>query len=204
MLRITRLIEKYHVTKKVIIPLALIAGGILVSTGSVIFSSKQNVGQGYLLHLKSRGISVEERYTLASGDPKNGDSKISGGNIVTFSFVLTNSSNQAARSVTLDTGISRKLLAFIQNVHGTTGISQDTPTVVLKNIVLLPDETQKISFDAQTLYSPKDYEIRILPVLVDPSDAVILTGKAKTLTVAKVDLSRMSPQVKATKEGEQQ
>lgn len=181
----------------------ILVATLLVAVGITLFKPKSGSTLTYTKHLSSKGISLNGTYATVRDGKNNTSTKVNAGDIVTFSFVLTNKGDQAARGVSLNTGISNKLLTYVQNIHGTTGVSETTPMITIQNIVLLPNETQKISFDAQLLYSPNDYKVDIHPTLIDPSHTAVLLGKDQILSVAKVTISHMPSQVKAVNGGGQ-
>lgn len=174
----------YFINKKLILPMAIVIG-FLVFLGIKIFSHKNTADQPvhYVVHLKADGITLDSQYKLAADVDKNG--KISGGDIVNFSFSLTNKSSQASRYVTVKTGIPKDELIFLHNYRGTTGIAGVAPDIEFKNIVVLPGQTQTLSFDATTLMSASDYRMQVHPALVDASNSLVISGEQKTLLVAK-------------------
>ena len=167
------------------IAIILLALGAAGFTAFKLYNSTGKTSSGYIMHLSADGLAVTGKVTLASGGDVNANSKIDAGNTLNFVFVVTNKNQQAARGVTIDTGVQSKLVAYIHDVRGVTGVAENNlPTILFKNLVILPNETQRISFSAQSLYSRSTYEIHVHPVLIDPSNTVVYRGLSQAITVA--------------------
>ena len=138
----------------------------------------------YAQHLDPEGISVSTDMRLATGGDANKNKRADGGDGVTVSFTIHNQSKQAARTVTLDTGMSKDSIAYAHNFKGTTGFDATASTLTFKNIVVLPGQSQQISFDVQTLFSSDNQQLKATPKLSDPSGKSVLQGKQKTIAVS--------------------
>jgi uncharacterized repeat protein (TIGR01451 family) len=186
---------------KLLLPAITVVGVLILGIG-IFFKLHEHSDNKlvYLTHLSPKGIEVASSYGFAPNGDTNKNHKIDAGETLSFSFTVTNKSKQAAKTVTLDTGIPRSMIGYPQNVDGATGILENRPTLIFKNLVILPGETQKLSFTAQSLYSPTNYGIHMRPVLIDPSNTAVVRGESKFVAVT-ANFTHTPTQVKATKTG---
>lgn len=192
-----------HPNKKWSITILIVVALIILVAFFVTRTRQEPATTGYVTHLNQQGLSIDGAYTLAKQGDLNKDGRVDGGDKVTFTFNITNKSKQAARTVTLDTGIDKTKLYGISEVKGSTGVETADNALLFKNIVLLPNTTQNLSFEAQVVRSPTDFGIHFRPVLIDPSNQVVLKGESKNVSVNKVDFAQITTQVNTIKNGGQ-
>lgn len=97
-------------------------------------------------------LSVESNISLAPGGDVEKDNEIDAGDIVRFTYTITNTTDQEYSYGTLKTNIDRKQLNFIHNIHGTSGLIDDNNTIEIPNLQIDTLESIVISFDARLNY----------------------------------------------------
>lgn len=126
-----------------------------------------------------------------NGDVTN-NKKIDSGDIVKFTYTITNSTDEKYPFSTLDTKIDRKMINFISNVSGVSGFQDDGKNLVFPNIYIYPNQTITISFDARINYFDDiDHTIGTHPVLKRNGKPDIQSEK-KEIKVTKLNKEKFS------------
>lgn len=164
------------------------------------------IGFGYSIYrknttLNSHTVSIESKVVFAADGDSNKDGKMSGGEGLTFSFVLRNKSKAEAKFLTLLSGVDTRKLYFIRNLEGVNGSERQNNTLVFKNIVIQPRQTQTISFEASLVYDDKATELVFTPTLVESGLKQITAGNRVSARLAKTDKTMM-PSMTIIKEGD--
>ncbi|MBI4062290.1 hypothetical protein HY410_00035 [Candidatus Gottesmanbacteria bacterium] len=131
-------------------------------------------------------VSIDSSVALAPGGDVNRNGQVDGGDTVTFSYTLTNTSDAEYTFLTLVTNIDRNQLHFIHNVQGTASLSDRNGTVIISNVRLGPLQELVIRFDARTNFNTTtDMIIATQPELLNEEIAVIGRSKRKEVKAKK-------------------
>lgn len=101
-------------------------------------------------------LKVDANIVLAPDGDVNKNGQIDAGDMVRFSYTITNTTDQEYSFATLKTNINRKQLNFIHNVQGTTNLNDDRKTLSIANFRIAPNQVVPISFDARVNYFTKE------------------------------------------------
>lgn len=110
-------------------------------------------------NIHDKKFTIESNITLAPDGDVNKNGEIDAGDIVRFSYVLTNTTDKSYSFATLKTNIDRKQLNFIHSLSGATGLMDDDKTINITNVRIEPQQTLVISFDVRTLYRNDDISV---------------------------------------------
>lgn len=142
-------------------------------------------------NVKKKEFTIDSQIELVPEGDENKDGEIDAGDIVRFTYAITNTTDQEYSYGTLKTNIDRKLINHIHNVHGSTGISETDNTVSIPNFRIGSNEQRVISFDAIINYYQEEKIITTEPEFVS-SEKISLTKslrkeiKAKKLSAEEV------------------
>lgn len=135
-------------------------------------------------------LSIESKIYLAPKGDINNDGEIGSGDIVRFEFVLHNESDEEMSWMSLDTKIDPKLINFIHNAHGITGLDRDKETIKFSNIRIYPKQSLTISFDARiNISTKKDLQISTEPELFDKEKKLIKKDEKKLVNAKSINAS---------------
>ncbi|GEM_PF-3414321 len=111
----------------------------------------------------SKNLTLESSVVLAPNGDINKDGQITSGDIVRFSYVITNTTDKKYTYSILKTNVDRKQINFVHNLQGTTGFLDRYGTIVFRNLRIEANEQRTISFDARINYSETDRLISTQP-----------------------------------------
>lgn len=137
-------------------------------------------------NVKDKVLSVESAIALAPEGDVNKNGEIDSGDIVRFSFVLTNTTDKVYSYATLKTNINRKQLNFIHSLRGATGLTDNKDTIEFRNIRIGPNEQRVISFDARVNYSKEDKIISSEPEFVSSDGNPVGKFQKKEISAKKL------------------
>lgn len=130
-------------------------------------------------------LAIDSEITLAPGGDVANNGEIDAGDIVRFSYTLTNTSDKKYAFANLKTNIDRKQLNFIHNVQGTSGITDDDETISIPNVRIEPSQSLQITFDARINYfQDSDSTISTESEFLD-SDKKLIEKSAKKEVIAR-------------------
>lgn len=138
-------------------------------------------------NVKNKELAIESAITLASNGDVNNNGEIDSGDIIRFSYSLTNTTDKAYSYATLKTNINRKQLNFIHSLRGATGLSDNNSTIILRNIRLGPNEQRIISFDARVNYSQDDKLISSEPEFISSDNKSVGKFQKKEISAKKLN-----------------
>jgi|SRR3989344_5075388 len=124
--------------------------------------------QEFILPKEKDDTSLDIKIELTpEGDyDKNGE--IDSGDIIKFTYTITNNTDKEYSFLTLKTNLNRPLLNFIHDVKGTLNLSDTAETIDISNLRLNPNQSLEISFNARVNYfDDKDQEIATEPELLN-------------------------------------
>lgn len=102
--------------------------------------------------VSSKNLSLESSVALAPGGDLDKNGEINSGDIIRFTYVIANQTNNKYSLATLKTNIDRKSINFIHNIIGTSGIIDNGKTITIPNLRVKPSSSLIISFDARVNY----------------------------------------------------
>jgi hypothetical protein len=145
-----------------------------------------------------KNLTLDSKIELTPNGDANKNNQIDGGDIVRFTYVLTNPTKEKYLFATLNTNIDRKALNFIHNVSGVTGLDDSQNTIKLPNLRLESDRELVIGFDARINYSIEDKLISTEPELLTEDKKSVLKAIKKEVKALKVKPEDFPGQVKVS------
>jgi len=159
---------------------------------SILDNIKDFFNQGEDKNVKNKEFTVESSIELAPDGDDNKNNEIDAGDIIRFTYTITNTTDQAYSYATLKTNIDRKQLNFIHNVQGTSGITDDGETVTIPNVRLEPLQTLVVSFDARiNYYQDEDKTIITEAEFVDDKKNSIAKSSIKQIKAKKINVEKI-------------
>ncbi len=123
---------------------------------------------------------------LAPNGDNDNNGEINSGDVVRFTYIISNSSEKKYSLTTLKTSIDRTSINFIHNIQGTSGLNDDGKTITVPNILIEKDSSIIISFDARlNFYDEASKYISIEPELVGNDKKTILKSSKKQINSKK-------------------
>ena len=147
-------------------------------------------------------ITLDSSISLTPDGDVNKNNEIDGGDIVRFTFILSNTTDKRFLYSTLYTGVDKKQLNFIHNIYGTTGLDEEEGVIILSNIRMESESVKTISFDARVNYSNEEQVLIVEPQLID-TDKKPLARSVKKEVTAKRNMPDNLPGVITKKEESQ-
>ena len=188
------------------IPLFIIAA-LLFSLAPTNASIFDNLADGFKnLFNKEEEFTIQSNITLVpDGDiDKNGE--IDAGDIVRFTYTITNTTDQEYSFATIKTNINRKQLNFIHNVVGTASLDDDGKTIEIPNFRIASNQTATITFDARVnYYTNEDPTVITEAEFVDDNKNSIAKSVKKKIQARRINSERIQGFIKQQikKEGSQ-
>ncbi len=141
-----------------------------------------------LLTRSPKEFNLTSNIALAKDGDLDKNEEINAGDMVTFTFVLSNPSDKKYSSTTLKTNIDRKSINFIHNIVGTSGLNDDGKTITVPNIKVAPNESVTISFDARLNYFDENLKtISAEAELIDSAKKSLLKDKKVQINSKKTN-----------------
>ncbi len=98
-------------------------------------------------------LTIDSKIELAPGGDINKNGQIDAGDIVRFTYIITNTTDENYSFATLKTNINRKQLNFIHNITGTASLDDnDGKTISIPNFRIGANQIATITFDARVNY----------------------------------------------------
>ena len=120
----------------------------------------------------------------------NKDKKITAGDTIKFTYIITNQTNKTYSFLTLKTNSKSNLLNSLRSLSGATSISNTNGTITIPNIRLLQDQQLTISFEANTnLNKSANQTLTTEPELVDQNNVILVKGNPQKVIVKKMSVS---------------
>lgn len=138
-------------------------------------------------------LSIDSGITLAPGGDAANNGEIDTGDIVRFSYAITNTSDKTYAFTTVKTNIDRKQVNFIHNVQGTSGIIDDGETISIPNVRLDSSQSLEITFDARiNYYQDNDRIISTESEFLDSDKKLIAKSSKKEVTARKINPDKIN------------
>jgi hypothetical protein len=140
------------------------------------------------LQLGSGNLSVSSNVALAANGDINQDSVIDGGDMVTFSYTISNNTNNDYPYSTLKTNLPRDLINYIHNVKGAYSIEDKDGSTEIPNLYIHAHQLLKISFDARVdIFTGADKGITTQPQLYDRENKKLVENSKSELGIKGSD-----------------
>ena len=126
-------------------------------------------------------LTVDSAITQAADEDENHNGQVDAGEIVTFSYTITNPTKNEYAFSTLNTNIPRDNLNFIHDIKGTSSLSDADKTITIPNLRINPQSELIISFKARTNYSSDELILSTEPELLTQDKQSLLKSGRKTI-----------------------
>lgn len=134
--------------------------------------------------LRDQPLTHEGLDISASIEPLIEDKKIEGGEPVKITVKVTNTSQQQSRYLTVKSGFQYDNFTYLRNIAGASGVIKKEGEIAFVNIVMQPQQTQEINFEAiPFLFDNKEFTAK--PSLIDTTGKVVIVGDQVKYTVGK-------------------
>lgn len=121
-----------------------------------VFNALKGVGDAILgkddKNIKDKRFTIESGIALAAGGDINQNGEADAGDIVKFTYTITNTTDQEYSFATLKTNINRAQLNFIHNITGTASLNDDGKAIEVPNFRIGINQVATIAFDARVNY----------------------------------------------------
>ncbi len=144
---------------------------------------------------EKKELTIDSNISLAPEGDINKNGEIDAGDIVRFTYAITNTTDKEYSYSALKTGTDRKQLNFIHNVEGTTGILDDDKTLIFSNLRINPHEQLVISFDARLNYSQEDKTITTEPDFIGSDKNSIVKSIKKEIVSKKLGAEEIKKRI---------
>ena len=185
------------------VPVVVVAGVfVLLVGGGVTWKVTHDINKRNTT-LNEHTVSLKAAAALAKDGDVNSNGKTDGGDTLHFTFNMTNSSPAEAKYLDLDTKIPKDKVFYVRNYKGASSMAVENGTIVFKNVVVLPSQTQEISFDAGVLYDNKDWQLSFTPeVRARGEQPRIAAGNTVSTSIAKADTATLPSMTTIKREGQ--
>ncbi len=151
------------------------------------FNDIINGAKSFVLGGEKKELKIDSNIALAPQGDVDKNGQIDAGDIVRFSYTITNTTDKQYTFGTLKTNIDRKQFNFFHNLRGTTNLVDDNKTINIVNVRLNFGETLIISFDARTLYRKDDTSIDTEAEFIDSNkNSIVKSVKIEKLVKKNV------------------
>lgn len=145
-------------------------------------------------------LTITSKIALAPGGDYNQNGQITSGDIVRFSYIILNSTENSYKLVTLKTNIDSTLLNGVSNIQGAASLNNNNNTIVIPNINIDKDQVRKITFNAQINFNKdSDETISTQPELVDKDGKILVTDTKQSVAANKMNETTFNKFVHITK-----
>jgi hypothetical protein len=149
---------------------------------------------------QQKQITVDAKVELAPNGDINHNGKITSGDMVTFTYTITNPTNISYPLLTLKTNLDTSTLNNITNIQGAASIDESNKTITIPNINIEKDNIRTISFRAQISFSKdRDISLSTEPHLISQNGGHIATNEKQTFQILKMDEATFNKFVHITK-----
>lgn len=149
---------------------------------------------------EDKKFTIESKVELAPDGDIERNGEIDAGDIVRFTYVVTNTTDNGYKYSNINTGIDRTKINFIHNVIGTTGLNDDGKTIVIANVRLSPQQILTASFDARINYfQDKDVSISTEPEFFSEDKVLVVKAKKQEIVAKKIDSDKVKSLVESKK-----
>lgn len=142
-------------------------------------------------------LNIQSNIELVSDGDVNKNGQIDAGDIVRFTYIITNTMDQEVSFATLETNIDRNQLNFIHNVYGTASLGDDGKSITIPNFRIGAGQIVTIHFDARVNYfTDNDVSIATEPELTDKDNKSIVKSTRKEIGAKKINKEKIPGMMK--------
>jgi hypothetical protein len=132
-------------------------------------------------------FTLDADIALSKDGDVNNNGLIDSGDVVTFVYSLTNTTDKKYAFATLATHINRQQINFIHNIKGAVSLKDDGQTITIPNIKVASHQTTTVSLDARVNYfTNEDPFISTEPELLDMDGAPIARSIKKEVRAKRI------------------
>lgn len=181
--------------KKLLITICLLSTSLLFvnpkQAQANIFDNIVNGVKDFFTPTKKE-LKIDSNISLAPEGDVNKNGQIDAGDIVRFTYTLTNTTDQEYSFATLKTNIDRRQLNFIHNITGTASLDDDGKTIEIPNYRIAPNQIATITFDARiNYYTSEDPTIATVPEFLDNNNKSIVKSLKKEIKVFRINKDKI-------------
>lgn len=145
-------------------------------------------------------LQLTSKISLTPQGDLNANGQVDAGDVVTYSYIITNQTKNTYQFTTLKTNLDTKKINSINNVKGTLNLNTTDNTITVSNLTFTPNQVRTISFDARANFDKEsDQTLSTEAELVDDQNKSLVKGQKQTVTAKKMDLERFNKFVHITK-----
>ncbi len=137
-------------------------------------------------------LTIDSKIELAPEGDMNNDKQIDSGDFVTFTYTITNPTNNSYHLVTVKTNIKRDDLNLIRNIQGTVNLDyMHNNTITLPYVYIEPHQVRTISFEARINFNKDtDKLLSTEPEIVDDKDSSLFKAAKEEVTSKKMKIEK--------------
>lgn len=163
----------------------------------LVFLSLDGVKNALSKEEVKKEFTIESNITLAPDGDLDKNGQIDTGDIVRFTYTITNITDQDYSFATIKTNIDRKQLNFIHNVIGTASLDDDGKTIEIPNFRIAPNQTAAITFDARiNYYTNEDPAIATEAELLGNDKKSIAKSSKKEIKAKRINKDKIPGMLK--------
>jgi hypothetical protein len=147
-------------------------------------------------NLKDKKLSLDSTIELAPDGDENNNGQIDAGDIVRFTYTITNTTDKTFSYSSIKTQIDRNNLSFIHNVRGVTGVQDADGTIVFPHVRLSARETRTMSFDARINYFQEDTTVATEAEFIDAENKSVSKAERKEVRANKLTKEEIKERLK--------
>lgn len=175
---------------------------LTVAKPSLAFSFEDIVtgAKEFILGGEKKELTLDSKIELAPGGDVEKNNQIDAGDILRFTYTITNTTENEYSFTTLNTHINRSLISFIHNVYGATGITNDEKAPAFTNVRIGANEQAVLSFDARINYlTDSDPTISSEAEFVNKDKKTILKATKKEIKAKRISENKIPGLIKIDK-----
>lgn len=161
--------------------ISVIAVVIAISISAALFISKTDISRlpQFLKKLlpKDQALTLTANINLSPTGDINQNAQIDSGDTVTFTYTITNNTDNEHPFATLITNIPRNYIHFIHNINGAASLSDENGIVAIPNLYINPQQKLVVSFEARINYFQGEQYIFTEPQLISQHQENIAQAK---------------------------
>lgn len=192
--------------KRFILPMAVAVGFLILATAIFIINkSGSSTTNDSLTNnepppLKPSEVKIHQKLEFSQDGDANKDGLFNGGDTIKVSFELENTSQNGAKFMTLETGILKERLYYVRNITGPTGYDDSDGKIRFLNLVVLPKQTQSVSFEASLVHNSEDVGLNYEARLTDSNKNLIAKDENQEIRISKSPAGSIPSQVTVTED----
>jgi hypothetical protein len=145
-------------------------------------------------------LTITSKIELTPNGDINNNGKITSGDILKFTYTITNLTDTPYPLLILQTNLDTSILNNISNIQGAASVDENDKTISIPNINIAKNQIRTISFEAQINFNKnKDMSLSTEPKLVDQIGKDVATHQKQNVQILKMDEATFNQFVHITK-----